>query len=232
VNYRLTLTPDDRDPTQAVIEWGDGGTTSVPLASLPPSVLEWQLKTRIQNLKFFLSGQGQHDFAVHVGYMATGAPESDWPLNVAAKGVGLLPQGDLPALTRKIEALIQESLQRGEKETRAERLQFLLSLYQQEKFSDRCLTTIELYGKTTWRNVLSDPRCGVLFSSYRNTSFLVNGVCQILGPEAEVYRFVVALHDLFHLPRGERKAPPAVYRIWVSQVHNKTPGPRAGTRMV
>lgn len=231
MNYRLNLVPEEREPTQAVIEWGDGGTTSVPLVPLPKAVREWQLKTRVDNLKFFLTRQGQHDFAVHVGYMATWSPEGGWPLNVAAKGVGLLPQEDLPELTRQIETLIQEGLQRGEKETRRRRLEFLLSLYQQASFSSKCLTTIELYGKTTWANVLRDPRCAVLFSSYRNTSFLVNGVCEILGQETEVYRFVVALHDLFHLPRGERKPPPAVYRIWVSQVHNKTPGPRAGTRM-
>ncbi len=130
-----------------------------------------------------------------------------------------------------IEALIAEAVKEGEESTRRERLEFLLRLYEQSTWDDRVLTTIELYGKTTWQGILADPRCSVLFSSYRNTSFLVNGVAEVVPPGQPVYRYVVALHDLFHIPRGPRREFPAVYRIWACEVWDKTPGPRAGTRL-
>jgi hypothetical protein len=79
---------------------------------------------------------------------------------------------------------------------------------------------------------MRDPRCSVLFSSYRNTSFLINGVAEVLGPGTPEYRFVTGLHDLFHLPRsGKRHEYPAVYRIWAVEAYNKTPGPGAGERL-
>ncbi|MCX7751159.1 MAG: hypothetical protein N2320_06475 [Candidatus Bipolaricaulota bacterium] len=228
--YTLDLVPPG-EPHAARIHWRDGRAAELPLVPLPDPLWEWQLRTRIANLNFFLTGGGEHDFAVHTGYMATvGTPEA-FPLGLAAKGIGLLPRGELAPLTAEIEGLVARALAEGEKGTREERLRFLVRLYEEVPLDRRVLTTIELYGKGTWRNVLGDPRCAVLFSSYRGTSYAVDGVVEIHPPGDPVYRYVVALHDLFHPPRGGRREFPAVYRIWAAEVWDKTPGPRAGSRL-
>jgi hypothetical protein len=203
----------------------------MPLVRLPSAFFDWQVKTRIANLNFFRTGQGNHDFAVHTGYMVTVGVGDVFPLNAAAKGIGLLPRHDLGELTTRIETLVARTKVEGDEATRDERLGFLLRLYEEVPLDDRGLTTIEIYGKATWRNVLADPRCTVLFSSYRSTSYAVNGVTEILRPGAPVYRYVVALHDLFHPPRGPRREYPAVYRVWASEVWDKTPGLQAGERL-
>ena len=228
--YALELVPKD-NPKQARLRWEEGEELTLPLGGLPRLFLDWQVQTRIGNLNFFLTGEGTPDFAVHTGYMATLGAPGEFPVNIAAKGIGLLPRGHLAPLTAEIEALVARAAAEGEKETREERLRFLLRLYETVPMDDRVLTTIELYGKTTWRNVLRDPRCAVLFSSYRNISYAVNGVVEVVFPGDPVYRYVTALHDLFHPPRGPRREYPAVYRIWAAQVWDKTPGPRAGERL-
>lgn len=203
----------------------------LPLVSLPSVFLEWQLRARLGNVRFFLTGEGEREFAVHTGYMATLGADGAFPLNAAAKGIGLLPKGGLPELTARAEELSAKALRQGEPATRKERLEFLLELYERVPMDERVLTTIELYGKQTWRNVLCDPRCSVLFSSVRGPSFDVHGVVEILPPGDPVYRYVVALHDVFHVPLGPRREFPGVYRIWCSEVWDKTPGPQAGTRL-
>lgn len=231
MEYELHIKPDKLKPEEAVIVRGTG-STSVPLVPLPAPFLRWQLKFRRANIRFFMTGKGEHDFAVHVGYMGTVNPDGPSPINIAAKGVGLLPRHDIEALSDEIEELIAEGLEKGEAETRGKRLSFLLRLYEEVEPDPYSFTTIEIYAKTTWRNIMHDPRCSVLFSSYRNTSFLINGVAEVLGPGTPEYRFVTGLHDLFHLPRGrKRREYPAVYRIWATEAYNKTPGPRAGERI-
>ncbi len=59
----------------------------------------------------------------------------------------------------------------------------------------------------------------------------MNGVVEVLPPGDPVYRYAVALHNLFHPPRGGRREYPAVYRIWAAAARDKTPGPRAGERL-
>jgi hypothetical protein len=229
--YRLLLRPNKYAPIEAEINWGVR-TVTLPVKSLPQTFIEWQIKYRRANIQYFLTGEGDHDFAVHVGYMGTVNPEGSDPLNIAAKGVGFLPRRDIGELTKEIESLIEEALGKGEKETRERRLSFLLKFYEEVELDPHSFTTIEIYAKTTWHNVMHDPRCSVLFSSYRNTSFLINGVAEVLGPGTPEYRFVTALHDLFHLPRsGPRRQYHAVYRIWVTGAYNKTPGPRAGEKI-
>lgn len=228
--YTLELVPRE-EPREARILWQDGRRAAVSLVTLPDPFWEWQVRTRLANVNFFLEGKGEHDFSVHTGYMATVGTPGSFPVGAAAKGIGLLPQGDLVALAKEIETLVAKALAQGERETREERLRYLLRLYTEVPLDRRVLTTVELYGKGTWRNVLWDPRCTVLFSSLRGTSYAVNGVVEIHPPGGPVYRFVEALHDLFHLPRGGRREHPAVYRIWAAEVWDKTPGPRAGTRL-
>jgi len=231
MEYELRIKPDRNEPQEAVIVRGTE-SSSVPLIRLPKSFLEWQLKFRRANIRFFMTGEGNHDFAVHVGYMGTVNPSGPSPINIAAKGVGLLPRCDIEFLSQEIESLIEEGLAKGEKETREKRLSFLLKLYEEVELDPYSFTTIEIYAKTTWRNVMHDPRCSVLFSSYRNTSFLINGVAEVLGPGTPEYRFVTGLHDLFHLPRdGKRRTYPAVYRIWAVEAYTKTPGPKAGEKI-
>lgn len=231
MSYELCIKPDKDAPKEAIIVRGTE-STSVPVVLLPRVFLEWQRGFRLKNVRYFMTGRGEYDFAVHVGYLATIGPEGHFPINIAAKGVGLLPRHDLHTLTQEIETLIQEGLEKGDKETRGKRLSFLLKLYEETEFDPYSITTIEIYAKTTWRNIQHDPRCSVLFSSYRNTSFLVNGVAEVLGPETQEYRFVTGIHDLFHLPRsGVRRSYPAVYRIWATEVYDKTPGAQAGERI-
>ena len=232
MEYQLLIKPDRTEPREAEIVRGTE-SISVPLFPLPKAFLEWQLRYRRDNIRFFMDGKGDHDFAVHVGYMGTVNPEDFSPINIAAKGVGLLPRRDMEALAGEIESLIEEGLAKGEEETRERRLSFLLKLYQEVELDPYSFTTIEIYAKTTWRNILRDPHCSVLFASYRNTSFLINGVAEVLGPDTPEYRFVTAIHDLFHLPRsGERRRYPAVYRIFCTDAYNKTPGPKAGEKIV
>jgi hypothetical protein len=231
MNYKLVVKPNKGEPKEIEIVHRDEAIV-VPLVPLPEAFREWQRRFRIANIRYFMTREGGHDFAVHVGYMATLNPTGPSPINIAAKGIGLLPRYGINELVPEIEELIAEGLQKGEEETRERRLRFLLKLYEEWEFDPFSFTTIEIYAKTTWRNIQSDPRCSVLFSSDRNVSFLINGVAEVLGPETLEYRFVTGLHDLFHLPRGGvRRNYPAIYRVWATEAYNKTPGPKAGEKI-
>jgi len=231
MDYELYIKPNKEEPKEVGIVWEDKAL-SIQLVPLPKPFLDWQLGFRRANIRFFMTGEGDHDFAVHVSYMGTVNSDGPSPINIAAKGVGFLPRRDIAALTAEIEALIEEGLTRGAQETREKRLSFLLKLYEEVELDPYSFTTIEIYAKATWRNILHDPRCSVLFASYRGTSFLIDGVAEVLGPGTPEYRFVTGLHDLFHLPRsGKRRTYPAVYRVWAVGAYDKTPGPRAGERL-
>ncbi len=106
--YQLELVPAG-EPALARLTWPNGGREQIPLVRLPAAFTEWQLRNRIANLKFFLTGQGEREFAVHTGYMVTRRP-AGFPLNAAAKGIGLLPKGDLEELTQTIDPTLKPPL--------------------------------------------------------------------------------------------------------------------------
>ncbi len=195
----------------------------------PKEFLEWQVLSRYENIKYFKENKGMPYSGVHTPIMATliskvNLYRSNFDINLAAKGVGLLPKRKY---FREYNQKLQKIILR--KDNLDERLNFLLDLYSDaSKIDDTCLTTLEIYGTQTLHNLKAKPECSLLFvdMSYGIKSYQVNCNVKIYGPRTDFYKFVNGLHTLFH----HQIEPPYAYKLKVRGVINKAPNAKTEDR--
>lgn len=204
---------------------------------LPQAFIEWQVATRREGITSFLEGNPRFSaFGAHLPVMSTAdVTTGTFPVNSAAKGAGLCVRPEaVEEWTLKFEGLTRRGLEAGWQETMRERLEALLDYYSDvSRFDPTVITSIELFGKRTYKNVLADPRVTLLYVGFDDSgtrSYAVHCVAELVPPGELFYRYVRATHDLFHVP--SRRTYPFVYRLHVCEVYDKTPGPRASERLV
>ncbi|MCL4517244.1 MAG: hypothetical protein M1379_16945 [Firmicutes bacterium] len=226
----------DGDPGKVLISAG-GREMELEVRSLPQEFLDWQVGTRLEGIRSFLTGSPQMNaFGAHLPVLSTvDTTTSTFPVNSAGKGVGLTVRKELlEEYTAKFETLIREGLKKGWHETMAGRLEALLDYYSDaSKFDRTVLSSLELYARRTYTNVLADPRVTLLYvgmGAEGLKSYAVHCVAELVPPGDLFYRFAAAVHDLFHVP-GKHQYPFA-YRLWVCEVYDKAPGSRASQRLV
>lgn len=214
-----------------------GKPMELEVRPLPRAFMEWQATTRREGIKSFLEGSPKFGaFGAHLPVMSTADVTSGtFPVNSAAKGAGLSVFTEcIEEWTLRFEGLIKQGLELGWEETMKERLETLLDYYSDiSRFDPTMITSIELFGKRTYKNVLADPRATLLYVGFGDTgskSYAVHCIAELVPPGELFYRYVRSIHDLFHVP--SKRTYPFVYRLHVCEVYDKAPGPHASERLV
>ncbi len=214
-----------------------GESMEFDVRPLPRAFMEWQATTRLEGIRSFLEGSPKFAaFGAHLPVMSTADVTSGtFPVNSAAKGAGLSVHPDqIEGWTLRFEGLIERGLEGGWSETMKERLGALLDYYSDlARFDPTVITSIEIFGKRTYTNVLADPRCTLLYVGIDDSgtrSYAVHCIAELVPPGELFYRYVRSIHDLFHVP--SRRTYPFVYRLHVCEVYDKGPGPHASERLV
>ncbi|HAA85617.1 MAG TPA: hypothetical protein DCE14_04600 [Kosmotogaceae bacterium] len=205
---------------------------------VPVDFKEWQLKTRLKGLKVFIGEEkGAPNFSPHSVVMSTWSPATDFPVNSCIKGLGMVPRPSLlPELYERIKQLISRSYDEGPQNTFKERVSFLLDLYSNlSNFDDTILSSIEMFKKRTYENILKDCRSTLLFYDYTTGySVMLNVVSELVQRGDPFYNYVTAIHDLFHLPKDRSTRTDRydfAYRFHLVEGFDKTPGPNASQQI-
>jgi hypothetical protein len=206
----------------------------IEIRELPEDFIEWQSTSRIETLQSILEGKFTGNFGPHLPALSTKSKEGEFPVNSCYKGVGLIPEQEyLEDIIDKFEQAI-DMYKDDWDNTLKERLNLLVEFYSDaDKIDKTRMGSIEIYGKRTYQNILTDPRVNLLFLDIQkgSLSYMIEAVAEIYEPGTEYYRLERAFHDIFHKPSDDDRFP-AVYIFNVSRVYNKTPGARAGDRIV
>ncbi|AEH50561.1 pyridoxamine 5'-phosphate oxidase family protein [Pseudothermotoga thermarum] len=216
----------------------DGQVLQYEPKQLDNTFFNWQLNTRLKSLKIFVGEEkGVPNFSPHTVVMSTKNVAGDFEINSCIKGLGLVPKSHLlePLAERAIE-LIEKARQVGVNETFRERVQFLIDLYSNpDNFDRRFLSSIEMYYKKTYENILKDPRATLLFyDQMSGYSVMFNVVAELVENNDPFYKYVVAVHDLFHVPKSpsvKLERYKYAYRFWLIECYDKTPGPNASSKI-
>lgn len=215
-----------------------GKEKTYKLSDLNEDFYNWQLQTRSKGLKIFLGlEKGAPNFSPHTVVMSTYSEDTEFPVNSCIKGLGLVPKDEyIEDLAKKAMDLIQLAREKGINETFRERVQFLLNLYDNpDLFNKSVLSSIEMYYKKSYQNVLKDPRATLLFyDQMTGYSIMFNVVVELIPRTDPFYKYVTAVHDLFHVPKDPSVRTDRyefAYRFWPIEAYDKTPGPKASNRI-
>lgn len=215
-----------------------GKEKTYKLSDLNEDFYNWQLQTRSKGLKIFLGlEKGAPNFSPHTVVMSTYSEDTEFPMNSCIKGLGLVPKDEyIEDLAKKAMDLIQLAREKGINETFRERVQFLLNLYDNPNlFNKSVLSSIEMYYKKSYQNVLKDPRATLLFyDQMTGYSIMFNVVVELIPRTDPFYKYVTAVHDLFHVPKDPSVRTDRyefAYRFWPIEAYDKTPGPKASSRI-
>lgn len=213
-----------------------GGQQTLEVREMPPEIFEWQRQARIKNLEAIINDKMFEGFGPHLPTMSVLNAEGDFPINSAAKGVGLIPKPEfMEGYLTKFNALIEEAIVAGWKTNMVTRVQALLDFYRQPEQIDRtALGSLELYARRTYAGVRKDPRASLLFVDLAegNLSFEMHVIAELHEPGTLIHSFETAVHDLFHVPQGRKKTYPFAYLLRIVEIFNKTPGPQASARVI
>ena len=212
------------------------GSQALEVKEMPPKVFEWQRMSRVKNLQEILKYMGFEGFGPHLPTMSVLNAEGDFPVNSAAKGVGMIPKLEyLESYTEKFSGLIEKAVEEGWKKSLRTRVQALLDFYNKPDHIDRtALGSLELYAKRTYQGVRQDPRASLLFVDLAegNLSYEMRVIAELHEPGSPIHRFETSVHDLFHVPQGRKKSYPYAYLMRIIEIYNKTPGPYASMRLI
>lgn len=115
-------------------------------------------------------------------------------------------------------------------DTLEERIELYQELYMDTKNIDRVrLGAVEMFGETTYSNILRDPRVTLCFSWYRPRtrdflSFHINCIAEVIPPGNTFYKYMRIMRSLFSerfLDLG-RPEYTCAYKLWVSETKEKT----------
>ncbi len=108
-----------------------GGMQTLEVREMPPEIFEWQRQARIKNLEAIMNDGMFEGFGPHLPTMSVLNAEGDFPVNSAAKGVGLIPKPEfMEGYLAKFTQLIEEAVVAGWKSSMVSRVQALLDFYQ------------------------------------------------------------------------------------------------------
>jgi hypothetical protein len=213
-----------------------GGSQSLEVRQMPPEIFEWQRQARIKNLEAIINDEMFEGFGPHLPTMSVLNAKGDFPVNSAAKGVGMIPKPEfMESYLAKFNQLIEDAVTAGWKKSVRSRVQALLDFYNQPEHIDRtALGSLELYAKRTYAGVRQDPRASLLFVDLAegNLSYEMHVIAELHEPGSLIHNFETAVHDLFHVPQGRKKTYPFAYLLRIVEIYNKTPGPQASARIV
>ncbi len=217
----------------------DGAWHVYPSRELPQEFVDWNLSSRIEMLEDMLSGQMDISFdGPHNAAVATvsrfGRGDSDFLINNAYKGMGMVPKPD------RIEEII-DRLNMTQDHSMSAKLQILIGNYSDETIWDRTKQgSLELYSSSafethSFRNQMRNPISTVVFLD--STSYELRTIARLMHAndptlnedERKMVEYVNTVHAYFH--GGPTDITTAIY--YVIEVFDNSPGQyRAGSRVV
>ena len=191
-------------------------------AELIEDFMVWLLDNRRAAFDALLQ-TSKHDVAwlpSHLPVLAT-FNDDGGGINLATKGFGPIPRSD------RLEPFTQE-LTRAAALAFADRISTARSLYLRALDFDRdVLGSLEIFGGTTRRNLVRDPRASLLFvsglPSYR--SYQLTGRVEIVHQDDDRYRYLVSARGLFPEDGFHLRQPgyECGYLFHVEEFADKTP---------
>ncbi|NLE77843.1 MAG: hypothetical protein GX605_13980 [Chloroflexi bacterium] len=222
--FRFVLTDGQLAVSRGGREW-----QRLPLAELPVAFLEWQTRSRLSLFQRLEQGESAGPgFAPHLPTLATLSPETLHPVNLVAKGMGLLPRpAHLETVTAAMEQAAQETAHLPWGQGRRQRLAAARRFYDSPEGIDRrCLGGLEIFETGTFRNLQACPAASLLYvgPGPHYLSFQFNGLVQFVAHGDPRFRFLRAVrglfeHDPFHFQQPDY---PWAYLFWVTEVKDKS----------
>jgi hypothetical protein len=203
---------------------------SLPNISLPPPLISWLNQGRLDVYRRLLTDSASIDFfQQHLPVLVTHSPDSPFPFNCGNKGVGFLPKET--SLNRYIEQY-RETIAATRavpwQESLTARIAAARAFHEDIDAIDfRCLTSIEIFQRKTFRNIQNFPLASLLFTgaSPEYKSFQINCAVEIIDREDPRFTFIKLSRRLFEFD-GFHIAQPDFqfgYLFWISEVKDKTP---------
>jgi hypothetical protein len=162
--------------------------------------------------------------------MCTFSQGMPFSVNFAPKVVRLTPvdkeiENNIDDLEGAVLALQGQPFQ----ETVEERLELYNQLYLDESKIDLFrLGAVEMYGATTYSNVLRDPRVCLGFNWYddrtsQHYGLQLNCIAEVVTPDDPFFRFMRLLRQLFSSSFLDLRSPDYIcgYKLWVSEANEK-----------
>jgi len=217
----------------------DGAWHVYPVRELPQEFVDWNLAARVDMLEEMLNGQmtmsydGPHNAAVAT-VSRFGRGDSDFTINNAYKGMGMVPKPD------RIEEII-DRLKTTQDHSLTAKIQILIGNYSDETIWDRTKQgSLELYSSSSFethsfRNQMRNPISTVVFLD--STSYELRTLARLMHPndptltadERSMAEYINTVHAYFH--GGPTDIIAAIY--YVIEVFDNSPGQmRAGSRVV
>jgi hypothetical protein len=196
--------------------------------------MRWLISSRQRLLDELKEGTPSGYFPAHLPVMATWPREGAPPVSLTVKGMGLLPRPRLiPSYTRLFEETTAEASRTPWERSLPLRIEAHRRLYSSPAhFDRRVFGGLEIFGRTTFRNLRANPQASLLFfgQTHRGPradyiSFQFDGEVEILAPEDRHFRFLLAARkifefDKFHLPQPDY---PWAYLFRIRNVQDKSP---------
>ena len=195
---------------------------------LPMEFLEWQRESRIALMRLIQgSGERVRSMPSHLPVLAS--LSEDGSINLATKGIGLIPKpGLLAETTREFRQVAQSLRDRPPGDTATERMAALLKFYDGvDNFDPSILGGLEIFEGVTHTNLVRDPRLSLLFTGEAPDfrSYQIDGVVRFVRQGDPYYEFLHAARELFARDRFHvvQDSYPHGYIVHVTSVRTKTP---------
>jgi hypothetical protein len=203
------------------------------ILQLPKPFLEWQSFSR-KRLFNLIREKGPKSIKMqpaHLPVVATSG-EGDFPINLANKGLGMLPKESmLEKYTSIFNKVLAETKDLNWEESIFQRIKAVEEFYgSTENFNKYLLGGLEIFEGKTFANLQKKPYASLLFTGEapKFPSYQFNGIIQIMDSNNLYYKFLLAARELFardpfhirqiHYPFG--------YLFYSVEIKDKTPFPR------
>ncbi|MDP6980714.1 MAG: PCP reductase family protein [Myxococcota bacterium] len=173
-------------------------------------------------------------FAQHLPMVVSYNQTNVFPFTCGNKGVGYLPHAQyVDHFIERYRDTIEECKGKPWQESLKKRVGVASEFNLNPEFIDRrCLVTLEIFERQTFKNLSKMPLASLLFTGHSPafTSFQVNCAVEIIGPGDPRYTFITLArtmfeYDDFHITQQNF---PYAYVFWISECVSKTPFRRIG----
>lgn len=206
------------------------GPLRMPSVEAPEAFSKWIDEGRSAMYEQLLDGSmPARFFSQHLPMVVTYNAESVFPFTCGNKGVGYLPRPEyLERFTASYRDALEASKGRPWRESLRLRIQTAAEFNLGHEYIDRrCLATLEIFERQTYKNLSSTPLASLLYTGHSPsfTSFQVNCAVEIIRQGDPRYTFITLArtlfeYDDFHITQHNF---PYAYVFWISECISKTP---------
>ena len=208
------------------------------MAEIPLKFMEWLVDSRRTFLKSMMRGEPLTYFSAHLPIVATWSGDGDFPVNLTAKGIGLIPKEErIEFFSNLFESVLEEVRGIPWSRSLGKRASVLFELYSDVgNFDPSLLGGLEIFGGRTLENIRKNRKASILFAGLREEggrvsyiSFQINARVEIVDEEDRRYRFLLLARKLFEFDRFHLYQPdyPFGYIFKVEEVVDKSPWSRS-----